>query len=208
MNIPSQYIVIFQNSSFKWSHVLIPAIVSGLLTWLAVWWTNKKNTERWLNEGFLKKKIELKLLLRKKLLAIKLLFDELPSCEDLNSLIIDDKFDVSQLELLNKANSTFEEIKRKFKDYHQNINGFLKDDYDVNLLLEEYKIFDNYVEDFQEKYNKFNSTEPWSHPDGFSRPAYGILDEDLLDEGIRKVIRVLYETKFSLENLVKKIIQE
>lgn len=53
------------------SKILIPAMLTGLITFIAMRIADNRNKKRWLNDGHLKRKIELEIEIRKFLLGIK-----------------------------------------------------------------------------------------------------------------------------------------
>lgn len=56
---------------WEMSKVLIPAFITGIITILVMMGIEHRNKKRWLNEGHLKRKIELEIQIRKFLLGIK-----------------------------------------------------------------------------------------------------------------------------------------
>lgn len=53
------------------SKILVPALLTGLITFTAMRIADSRNKKRWLNDGHLKRKIELEIEIRKFLLGIK-----------------------------------------------------------------------------------------------------------------------------------------
>lgn len=51
--------------------VVVPVIITGLITFVVMWTIDNKNKKRWLNDGHIKRKIELEIEIRKFLLGIK-----------------------------------------------------------------------------------------------------------------------------------------
>lgn len=53
------------------SKILVPAFITGVITFIAMRINDNRNKKRWLNDGHLKRKIELEIEIRKFLLGIK-----------------------------------------------------------------------------------------------------------------------------------------
>lgn len=56
---------------FEMAKILIPALITGVITFLAMRITDSRNKKRWLNDGHIKRKTELEIEIRKFLLGIK-----------------------------------------------------------------------------------------------------------------------------------------
>lgn len=144
--------------------ILTPALLTGTITFFAMRVADNKNKKRWLNAGYLKRKIELEIRIRQVLLNIKRELDLFPDLNKMNE--IKNNLNKDYLEELNKVNRTFSEIKKQIKK-STNLGNMiiltddLKDEYLIEHLIDEYlifsknqKVFNNY----NKAYNDFLKT--------------------------------------------------
>lgn len=106
--------------------VIIP-VALGLITVVVMRSNDNRNKKRWLNEGYLKRKIELEIQIRQILLNIKRQLDKFPDLKSLKEIKDNPE---NYLEELNEINATFFKIKKE-----------IKDDYNLEPLLDEYLVF-------------------------------------------------------------------
>lgn len=170
--------------------VVIP-VVLGLLTVVVMRGNDSRNKKRWLNEGYLKRKIELEIEIRQILLNIKRQLDNLPDTKTLKE--IKNSLNETYLQELNEINKTFLKLKKEFK----------KDDYAVEHLLDEYLVF-------VKKRNVFDEYKK-SHQDFLTEEAYEnteipISQEDVESDGYVK-IESLIDTIYSFKEQTEKIIR-
>lgn len=64
--------------------IVVPVFVTGLITFLATRSVDNRNKKRWLNDGYLKRKIELEIQIRQVLLNVKRELDKLSAIENVD----------------------------------------------------------------------------------------------------------------------------
>lgn len=129
--------------------LLISGLLTVVLTVFAMLWVDNRAKKRYLNEGYLKRKIELEIEIRKILLTIKRAIDELPPKNELHELIEKESFDNDDRKILEKICRTFGTIKDTLKKPEYNIKTFLDEYFYFNktnknslkLFLKSYKEF-------------------------------------------------------------------
>lgn len=121
---------------------LISGLLSVGLTVFAMWWIDKRAAKRWTQEGYLKRKIELEIEIRKVLLNIK---NELYPLSLNKEMTEKEKY--TNLSLIK---SKIYDIKRKNLNgpFYKIIDNGLKTEYNLKLLLEEYIYFNKNIENF------------------------------------------------------------
>lgn len=66
--------------------IVVPVFVTGLITFLVTRSVDDRNKKRWLNDGYLKRKIELEIQIRQVLLNIKRELDKLSAIENIDEI--------------------------------------------------------------------------------------------------------------------------
>jgi hypothetical protein len=120
---------------------LISGLLTVALTVFAMWWIDKRAAKRWINEGYIKRKIELEIEIRKVLLEIK------------QEIIKKNLRDANQ----DYMNNFYNELLRTLSSYWKNNK--------INILIDEYTIYNTnsayYLKSLKEKYNAFTKdTKP------------------------------------------------
>lgn len=146
--------IIAQNEPFKWSHVIVPAIITGLITFAAMKLIDNANKKRWLKDGYLKRKIELEMQLRKYLLEVHgYCLSEL-NMQDIQSLL-GKKLSGEDVDLILEFNKKFEKLFEYLSVVEsERSSSFQHSDTRIMTLITEYKIFNpkckNYFDIFAE----------------------------------------------------------
>jgi len=112
---------------------LISGLLTVILTVFAMLWIDKRAAKRWMNEGYIKRKIELEIEIRKVLIEIKENIKKFPKIK---------QEDIDKKEYYEEFQSN---LYWAIKDYKEKDEHFEK----LILLIEEYKCFDknfNYTE--------------------------------------------------------------
>jgi hypothetical protein len=174
-----------------------------LITVLAMWFIDSQNTKRWSNDGYLKRKIELEIEIRKILLNIKKQIDLLPKLNQFDYLI-NKKLTLQDLELLNEINSNIGIIHwRLFEKNTKKLNK----DYNIEPLIDEYIIFykakKQTLIEFKDIYETFLNFNPIKN----EYSDLQILDEDLLNENLQEYLQTMYTTCYVLKKQTNKLLQ-
>lgn len=138
-------------------------IVSSIISIGVMLGSNKANERRWLNDKYLSRKNELEIEIRQKLLRIKELFEfwdtklVLTGNETLISNIENDNLNQTDKDRIIDILFTCDYIKTKSQEYieyegKEQRTALIKDEYKLNLLIDEYMIFDNKIEDLLKEY--------------------------------------------------------
>jgi hypothetical protein len=183
--------------------VFIPVLITvGVMIFID--WQNKK---RWLNEGYLKRKIDLELKIKEMLLRINLQLNKFPSIDELSIINNKTEFNTNDLKFLENLNTIFmDKIEPSIKDI-SSVSCFVKKDlkteYDINLLLEEYKTFDLSVSTFQKYYNEFINLKTIYSINEFEINSHIDITTPYIHEFVKCIFNTKNELKILLETFNK-----
>lgn len=181
-------------------------IVSGLIGIGIMLYKNKENKKRWLNEGALKRKNELEIGIRQKLLGIKSLFDWwdaeslLTGSETLINNIENDNLDNERIRQVLQA---CDYIKTKSQEHiifegKDQRTSRIKEEFNLKSLIDEYMLFDNEIKDLLNEYKNLQTSfaiegEPI---------LYSVLDSPTMP-GHKNYIEIFESNKMHCVNLIK-----
>lgn len=124
--------------------ILVPVCITGVITFLATRSIDNRNKKRWLNDGYLKRKIELEIQIRQVLLNIKRELDKLSAIEN--------------------AEEIKEKISNCFYDTNASNSGStlvsiqLKSEFAIDYVIDEYLVFNKnnkMIKDYMSLYADF-----------------------------------------------------
>ena len=127
---------------------LISGLLSVALTVIAMQHIDNQAKERWTQEGYLRRKIELEIEIRKVLLNIKKEISRLSENEEIKSFLENNILEDKDLELID---GIFKSIRKKIYNKVQineqlTENRGLKIEYNIEPLLNEYVCFDKNIQ--------------------------------------------------------------
>lgn len=195
--------------------VLIPVFITGFITVVVMRANDNRNKKRWLNEGYLKRKVELEIELRKVLLNLKRKLDLFPELKELEEIM--ESLDENYLIELNQINQTFWIVKKEITKYVDLGNMKIatenpNDDYDIESLIDEYLVFvknKNIFNNYKKQYRAFMETPvsiTKTKKDCLGNDEeIGISVEDLNSEKVELIqskIEIIYIFKLQTEKLI------
>ena len=134
--------------------VLIPVLITGFITVVVMRTNDNRNKKRWLNEGHLKRKVDLEIQIRKFLLGIKVnSSDEYKILADLyntkNKIEIEDV----DSQTIQQFNKDFESLSAYLANEESKRNSNIYEDESIFALLDEYVCYapktQNLFDDFK-----------------------------------------------------------
>lgn len=187
----------------KYSNLMpvIEAILTGLITWVAMWFIDNQAKKRWTQEGYLKRKIELEIEIRKILLQILEKINILPSTTELepykNKSINDSDWD-----FMNNLNGKINDLCYDYSSFPNRINfDEIKNMYKKTLeLTMEYSIFNKQVENYEQWLKSIHIEHRIIK--NFSRN-----DFDVNKNKIREIIETCYNFRNNTDKLLEIINQ-
>lgn len=190
---------------------IIGIVFSSFISIVVMFISNKWNERRWLNGSYIRRKAELEIDIRKRLLNIKKKFDMFPDIEVLHNIC--NKNDSNYLKEMTKINSLFWEIKKDLKEYDKKDNNLyickgLKDEFNVEKLINEYIIFINLnrciFTEFIDFYNQFYNTNEIVIME--NQLVQKEFTERIFDNNIKE-IKILLNIIINIKELIIKIIE-
>lgn len=117
------------------SKILVPALLTGLITFTAMRIIDNKNKKRWLTDGHIKRKTELEIEIRKFMLGIKI-----NTSDDYEGLADWNKVEDAYLNptLAKDFNESFETLFKYFQQKEKDIHSDGSDDKMIFTLMDEY----------------------------------------------------------------------
>ncbi len=143
-NLLSKINISFYANKYNNLMPVIEAILTGLITWAAMWFIDNQAKKRWTQEGYLKRKIELEIEIRKYLINIQnqyLLFEE-NEFESFKILLEKDSFIEEDKDIIKKFNQRFETLYRYLLNEERERTALSLNDKRISALLNEYSIFE------------------------------------------------------------------
>lgn len=189
--------------------ILIPALITGLITFVAMRIIDNKNKKRWLNDGHLKRKIELEIEIRKFLLGIKAIDSgEYEVLADWYNKKDDEELDS---DLLIDFNKSFEKLLEYLKAEGEENNHLYNK---IFALMDEYECYapkiKNLFSDFKAIYSKiFELKTIYESKDSKSKSniLYGNILEEVKKrpEHFDAMINTYLCFQLAVENILKKL---
>lgn len=162
---------------------IISAVITGLITWWAMWFIDNQAKKRWLNEGYQRREVELNIEIRKILLNIKKETDEFPSKNEFYSLVGKESFDENDRKNLEQIFRTFGIIKDNLK----------KPECDIKTIFDEYSYFNKTNENSLNLFKKY-------YKDFFKINGF-IYRSEISKQ--KETLKFLYDFKGQLEAVLK-----
>lgn len=136
------------------SKVLIPALLTGLITFVAMRIIDNKNKKRWLNDGHMKRKTDLEIEIRKFLLGIKSHTSEYEILADLYNPKSNTELEYIDSKIIYNFNKDFENLFKYFKNEESQTSSNVYDDKSIFALMDEYIC---YVPKMKHLFNDFKA---------------------------------------------------
>ena len=195
------------NNDINWWTIIVPAIISGLITIGGMIYTNNQNQKRWENDGYLKRKIELEIRLKERVLAIRELLKDF-NIDEIFKLNQKQNFINEDLQSLNEINEKYRKVLDKLcvLDYSHHFTRRLKlhEIYDINLLLEEFADYNTQAYTLKKDYQEFIDNYPWYKYKDCDQISL-IETEDLNDDKLKKIIEIINNLIYSLDKFLDSI---
>lgn len=135
--------------------VLVPVILTGLITFIVMRVNDTKNKRRWLNDGHLKRKVELEIQIRKFLLGIKCnASEEYETLADLYNSKNNIELEDINSRLIYNFNKDFEALSKYLKKEEDERNSNLYEDESIFAAMDEYVC---YVPKMQNLFDEFKA---------------------------------------------------
>lgn len=131
---------------WEMAKIMVPAFITGVITFLAMRIIDNKNKKRWLNDGHIKRKVELEIQIRKFLLGLK---DTVP---DEYYELADRESEESDSKTVYNFNKDFEALYKHLEAQEQQRGGV--NDESIFALMDEYVC---YVPKVQNMFNDFKA---------------------------------------------------
>lgn len=203
--------IIAQNESFNWWHVIVPAVITGLITFGAMKLIDNANKTRWLKDGYLKRKIDLEMQLRKYLLEVHgYCLSEL-NTQDIQSLL-GKKLAEEDVSLILEFNKKFEKLFEHLSAVEsERSSSFQHSDTRIMTLITEYKIFNpkckNYFDIFAENLGIISDIKTlYAHDDSSSTAnKFYPMNLDTIKQNVgrlEQMINCYVNFKNSIENIL------
>ena len=139
----------------KYTHLMpiLGAILTGLITWMALQYIDNQAKKRWMNEGYLKRKIELEIEIRKFLLNLNSYFLWQININEIRKLL-NKSLDNNDKDLIDNFNKHYEKL-FKHLDYEEKnrISTTSADDIRISTLLNNYLAFNQINESLVQKFH-------------------------------------------------------
>lgn len=167
--------------------VLIPALLTGLITFFAMRITDSRNKKRWLNDGHIKRKTDLEIEIRKFLLGIKAdVSDEYHILADWYAQRDEGNNEDIGTELIHNFNKNFEALFKYLQNEEGESNPNNSNYKRIFALMDEYTCYvpkiDTYFNAFKNLYNEiFNLKIIYENgnSNGRSNVMYGTILEEI-----------------------------
>lgn len=130
------------------SKVLIPAMLTALVTFVAMKVTDGRNKKRWVNDGHMKRKVDLEIQIRKFLLGIK------GNIPDGYYALADRENEESDAQIIEDFNKDFEILYKYLEAEEQERGSDIYNDQRISTLMDEYVC---YVPKIQNLFNDFKA---------------------------------------------------
>lgn len=142
---------------WEMAKILVPALLTGLITFIAMRIIDSKNRKRWLNDGHLKRKTELEINIRKFLLGIK---GNVP--EEYYELA-DRENEELDSNIIEEFNKDFETLYKYLKTQKQEEDSDIYNDNSIFAFMDEYLCYvpkmQNLFDDFKAMCNNIVELE-------------------------------------------------
>lgn len=127
---------------FEMAKILIPALITGVITFLAMRITDSRNKKRWLNDGHIKRKTELEIQIRKFLLGINgNISDDYEILVDLCSEKSDIEIEEIDSKIIYDFNKDFETLSKYLEKEENERGSNIYDDKSIFTLMDEYACY-------------------------------------------------------------------
>jgi len=178
--------------------VLIPVFITGLVTVLVMKTNDNRNKKRWLNEGHLKRKVDLEIQIRKFLLGIKV--NASNEYKILANLYIPkNRIEIEDIdsETIDNFNKDFETLSDYLTNEENKRNSNIYEDESIFALMDEYvcyapktqSLFDDFKA-FCKEITKLKTIDENNTPEHFERMVNAYLCFNLVVEKIIKKMTV------------------
>lgn len=178
--------------------VLIPVFITGFITVMVMKTNDNRNKKRWLNEGHLKRKVDLEIQIRKFLLGIKVnASDEYKILANLYSP--KNKIEIEDIdsETIDSFNKDFEILSEYLANEENKRNSNIYEDESIFALMDEYvcyapktqSLFDDF-KSFCKEITDLKTIHENNKPEHFERMVNAYLCFNLVVEKIIKKMTV------------------
>ena len=178
--------------------VLIPVIITGCVTVIVMRSNDNRNKKRWLNEGHLKRKVDLEIQIRKFLLGIKM--NALNEYKVLANLYgSKNKIELEDIEpeTIDNFHKDFETLSNFLANEENKKNANIYEDESIFAMMDEYTcyvpktqpLFDDF-KSFGKEITSLESTDETKNPEHFEKMVNAYLCFNLVVERIIKKMTV------------------
>lgn len=141
---------------WEMAKIMVPAFITGVITFVAMRVIDNKNKKRWLNDGHMKRKVELEIQIRKLLLGIKAnVSDEYYVLGDLYSSKNRAGFEDIDSVTIHNFNKDFESL-AKYLESEKAEKEHLFDDKSLFALMDEYVCYVPNIQSLFEDFKEFS----------------------------------------------------
>lgn len=194
--------------------VLIPALLTGLITFFAMRITDSRNKKRWLNDGHIKRKTELEIEIRKFLLGIKAnVSDDYYILADLYTQRDESDNEDVDPELIHDFNKNFETLFKYLQNEESENNSNGSNYRRIFALMDEYACYipkiDTYFNAFKNLYNEIFNLKT-IYENGDSNDRSNVMYGSVLEEAKKRPEHFddMINTYLSFIDIIEKILKK